>query len=554
MKYKITALICLLSVMSIHSYAAVENISVTADIENSTVIISGSADSEQNLCIDIFKPGKSYEDFADDTVDHVLAYRKLIKADKDGAFLQTVRLLDGAGKYSLRITSEDAVCDGMIYYTTKNDFEEAVSILNSATETNIGEMITQYATALGWNNRMYNEVSKNAVASKILSALKVEKLDASDPESVRLLFDKIVILQAVNENKSVDIGDLTEYFSLSESFCDEWKTRLDEAALNIMYKALLSGTYNSEKSFIEKYEELVFLSCIQNMNGYEGVAKIVAAYSAKYDLGINLTDYNSLSAVEKKNVNNDVLGKNFSSYQTFAAVYNELIKQKRSSTNSYSGVGGGSSGGGGSTGGGVKDVRIVASVQIPEETIQQQPVSRSVVFSDIDNYTWAEEAIMSLYSQGVIDGIGNDLFEPEAYVTREQFVKMIVCANDAFDTYAECEFEDVSKDSWSYKYIASAVSSGIIKGISKTTFGYGEPITREDAAVIIDRVMGEDSAVVYESVVFADETDISDYAYDSVYALVKQGVVSGIGNNMFAPKAYCRRCEAAQIIYNSLKK
>ena len=35
---------------------------------------------------------------------------------------------------------------------------------------------------------------------------------------------------------------------------------------------------------------------------------------------------------------------------------------------------------------------------------------------------------------------------------------------------------------------------------------------------------------------FADDTDISDYAKPSVYFLVKYGVLSGIGDNKFAPR------------------
>ena len=44
---------------------------------------------------------------------------------------------------------------------------------------------------------------------------------------------------------------------------------------------------------------------------------------------------------------------------------------------------------------------------------------------------------------------------------------------------------------------------------------------------------------------YADDKDISDYARESVYYLSKLGVVGGIGNNTFAPKAITSAQQAA---------
>lgn len=44
---------------------------------------------------------------------------------------------------------------------------------------------------------------------------------------------------------------------------------------------------------------------------------------------------------------------------------------------------------------------------------------------------------------------------------------------------------------------------------------------------------------------FADDDQISEYAKPSVYFLVKYGVLSGVGNNMFAPKNSTPAQEAA---------
>lgn len=174
-------------------------------------------------------------------------------------------------------------------------------------------------------------------------------------------------------------------------------------------------------------------------------------------------------------------------------------------------------------------------------------------FIDVEPEGWATEAIYALYHKGIIAGVGDRRFLPNAGVTREQFVKMIVCAFDIQDSYATAKFEDVSMDDWSYSYIASAVTAGVISGFDENRFGYGENITREDAAVIIQRVMNIQLSADSETKSFDDDGQISEYAKSAIYVLVENGIINGMGDNHFAPKQSCSRSEAVQIIYKSMQ-
>ena len=74
---------------------------------------------------------------------------------------------------------------------------------------------------------------------------------------------------------------------------------------------------------------------------------------------------------------------------------------------------------------------------------------------------------------------------------------------------------------------------------------------------MINRVLETKEIQLYEKNLgkeFADSSAISDYAKAAVAQLYIKGVVSGIGNNLFAPKLNVTRAEAAQIIYNVLKE
>ena len=105
-------------------------------------------------------------------------------------------------------------------------------------------------------------------------------------------------------------------------------------------------------------------------------------------------------------------------------------------------------------------------------------------------------------------------------------------------------FDDVLPDTWYYDYIKTAYSTGIISGISDNLFGTGNSMTREDAVVVIARCMniiGIDANDEREYSVFFDENEIADYAKNSVELLYKKGIINGMDEGIFAPKAMVTR-------------
>lgn len=91
----------------------------------------------------------------------------------------------------------------------------------------------------------------------------------------------------------------------------------------------------------------------------------------------------------------------------------------------------------------------------------------------------------------------------------------------------------------------------MIQGISETEFGASTPISRQDMAVIVQRAAGLEP--IAETEKFADDQDISAYAYDAVYALQSAGVMIGDEQRMFYPKNYANRAEAAKVIYMAIQ-
>ena len=189
------------------------------------------------------------------------------------------------------------------------------------------------------------------------------------------------------------------------------------------------------------------------------------------------------------------------------------------------------------------------------QTTQPKPEAKpeqTATFSDIAAADWAKDAIETLAEKGVLAGRGDGKFAPNDSVTREEFVKIIVSAFGLKKDGANSNFSDISKDRWSYEYIAVANELGIVTG-SGDTFNPTSNTQRQDMAVIIYRVFELLGAKVDgDAKNFSDNTEISDYAKEAVAKLSGAGIINGMGDDSFAPKAEVTRAQAAKVVYGLL--
>lgn len=225
-----------------------------------------------------------------------------------------------------------------------------------------------------------------------------------------------------------------------------------------------------------------------------------------------------------------------------------------------SGSGGGAGGSGGGAGGGyisgagsgVSAIPGFIETDAEEETVTE-PENTTTSFVDMPSNHWAYENVMKLKELGIIDGVGDNKFNPSGVVTREQFLKMLVEAVDAEVKMNTTSFGDVDSSAWYAPYVSTGVELGIINGITDDTFGIGSEIKRQDMAVLIVRILNNKGIVVTQtSEVFDDENEISDYAKDAVYTVRDAGIIQGY-NNEFNPMDSLTRAEAATVIIKLLE-
>lgn len=186
------------------------------------------------------------------------------------------------------------------------------------------------------------------------------------------------------------------------------------------------------------------------------------------------------------------------------------------------------------------------------------PPVTPVTFDDISSH-WAKKEIEALATKNIIFGKTADLFAPQDKLTRAEFAVLVARALDLETKAYAGTFKDVKENkAWAYAGVEAAARAGIINGLGDGTFNPDAQITREEIATIIVRAVGhENSALLKDldtSKVFADEKIISSFAKVSVKQAVALGIVNGRGGNIFAPQDNATRAETAVMLYRALDK
>lgn len=185
------------------------------------------------------------------------------------------------------------------------------------------------------------------------------------------------------------------------------------------------------------------------------------------------------------------------------------------------------------------------------------PLEENERFFDVKRSDWFYDAVHALVDDGIINGITYNKFAPNDNITRAQFAQILALASGADLSSYTCTFEDVKEGDWFYPAIAWANNVGVVNGISETTFAPNALITRQDMALMLSRYIANVSKATYkESVMvvpFADDAAIAEYAKDAVMQMKKYNIIGGKLNNRFAPRENATRAEAAKMVYTMLE-
>ncbi|MDD7771588.1 MAG: S-layer homology domain-containing protein [Firmicutes bacterium] len=191
-----------------------------------------------------------------------------------------------------------------------------------------------------------------------------------------------------------------------------------------------------------------------------------------------------------------------------------------------------------------------------DATRQAQPETDcpSAHFTDVNQQLWYHEGIDYAVKKGLMKGMSDAQFSPEAPMTRAMLVT-VLWRNMGSPKAEPSSFSDVPADLWYTEAVAWAAEHGIVKGVDETTFQPDGNLTREQTAAILYRLARQswiDTSGQSDLNSFADADSVSDYAAEAMQWCVYEGILYGSEGHLL-PHDSATRAQAATLLTRFFK-
>ena len=178
-------------------------------------------------------------------------------------------------------------------------------------------------------------------------------------------------------------------------------------------------------------------------------------------------------------------------------------------------------------------------------------------FYDVPNDAYYYEAVKWAAENGITGGVGNSLFAPNQPCTRAQIVTFLWRAAGSPVVNYRMPFTDVDEGVYYAEAVRWAASTGIVTGLTETTFGANGVCTRAQVVTMLYRfakVQGMDTTQGGMAIREFDDFDsVPAYALEAMDWAVNTGVFKG-DNNRLLPQNACTRAQIVTLLRRAFGK
>lgn len=176
-------------------------------------------------------------------------------------------------------------------------------------------------------------------------------------------------------------------------------------------------------------------------------------------------------------------------------------------------------------------------------------------FYDVPNDAYYYEAVKWAAENGITGGVGNSLFAPNQPCTRAQIVTFLWRVAGSPVVNYLMPFTDVDEGAYYAEAARWAASTGIVTGLTETTFGTNGICTRAQAAAMIYRyAQAQGKGFTGAWMFLLPFTDVPEWAYESVAWCYMNGVTTGVSETAFAPGNDCTRAQIVTFLWRAFSK
>ena len=172
-------------------------------------------------------------------------------------------------------------------------------------------------------------------------------------------------------------------------------------------------------------------------------------------------------------------------------------------------------------------------------------------FRDVIQGTWYFDSVSFAFANGLFSGTSDTGFSPEASMTRAMLVTVLWRMAGEPKADKASNFSDVAPGHWYEQAVAWAVENKIVSGYGNGRFGSGDPVTREQMAVILmnyAKLKGYDVSATADLKKFTDSAGVSSWATAAMQWANAVSLVSGTGASTLNPLGNATRAQVAAVL------
>ena len=192
------------------------------------------------------------------------------------------------------------------------------------------------------------------------------------------------------------------------------------------------------------------------------------------------------------------------------------------------------------------------SLGLSDGAVPVNPPAANERFADVHRGDWFYEAVEYCASRGFMAGTDNGIFSPNVALSRAMVAQILYAMENKPAGAPGGKFSDVPDSAWFAAAVNWCAQAGVVAGMDDGTFAPDANVTREQLATMLcsyTRYKGKDASPNGNIDQFSDVGLVSSWATDNVKWAVGHGIMAGKDGNVIDPTGNATRAEMAQMIY-----
>lgn len=199
----------------------------------------------------------------------------------------------------------------------------------------------------------------------------------------------------------------------------------------------------------------------------------------------------------------------------------------------------------------VKDGYTDAGVTTLQLTASGAYTKWSNPYSDVTSDSWFYNNVAYVTQRGLFDAVSADHFAPDAPMTRAMLAQALY--RMAGSPHADAApFTDVAANTAYAKAVDWCYASGVVKGVSDISFDPDASITREQIVTMFHRyaqnVAKADMSVSSSLTAYTDADKLADWADAQMQWAVAAGLINGVTTTTLVPQGTATRAQTAAMV------